>query len=328
MKSRKIFTEYNAENSNTLAAMCEQLLDRQKLNWPELAAAYDALPAIRRRSVLCGSYNATVQFNPRRAASSGAAVDGESIRKRPCFLCEGNLPFGQQALLYLKKYFILCNPAPIFNRHFTIAAIEHRPQEIASSITDLLYLACDLSPEYAVFYNGPACGASAPDHLHFQACPAENFPLLDAIFSLPPINGLSPVRYFQPKNLDRTVIAVTAEDSGKAAEHFLHLLYTAKKILNTAAEPMINLICTKTSACLRMIAFLRGKHRPDAYFAPGEKRIFISPGAVDMAGTIITPQEADFNRLDEKTIRTIYREVSLPEDTADKIITALQGEKL
>lgn len=318
-----IFAEFNGKENLPLAALCRNLFDAQKKSWPRLASAVQALVAACSRLLTCRSYSVVLQFNPQRAVSSGAAVDKESIKKRPCFLCTDHLPPEQQGILYRREYLILCNPAPIFDRHFTIVTLHHQPQEIASSLNGLLQLAADYSSDYNVFYNGPACGASAPDHLHLQASPVTDLPFLNILKTLPPLKEISAVRFYQGKNIDRSVIILEGENSQAMTEQFLHLLKTMQKILSISDEPMINLICTYADGSWRLIVFLRQKHRPDAYFAAGENRIFVSPGAVDLAGVIITPLESNFNRLDCETISNLYREVSLPEGMMKKIINEL-----
>jgi hypothetical protein len=318
-----IFAEFSGKENSPLAALCQDLFAAQKKSWPRLALAYRNMVDAHRRLITCGSYSVVLQFNPQRAVSSGAAVDAESIKKRPCFLCTDHLPPRQQGVLYRREYMILCNPAPIFEQHFTIVARQHQPQAIASSVNRLLQLTADLSPDYTVFYNGPACGASAPDHLHFQACPVTDFPFLNTLKTLPPLKEISAVRFYQGKSIDRSVIILEAKNSPAMTEQFLRLLKTMQKILSINDEPMINLICTCADGSWRLAVFLRRKHRPEAYFAAGEKRIFVSPGAVDMAGVIITPLESDFNRLDCENISNIYQEVSLTEDMMNKIVNEL-----
>ena len=190
----RILVQYPGGKQKSLIALCLNLLEEQKKSWPKLAYAYRELADVRTRSITCGGYKVYLQFNPQRAVSSGAAVDAESIKNRPCFLCKDNLPSEQQGILYRNQYLILCNPAPIFENHFTIVTLEHKPQEITSSISWLLRLSMDLSPDYAVFYNGPACGASAPDHLHFQMIPVNTLPFLSELKELPPVKEISSVR--------------------------------------------------------------------------------------------------------------------------------------
>lgn len=274
--------------------------------------------------MFCGSYKVVLQYNPRRAASSGAAVDEAAIKKRPCFLCAEHLPPLQQGILYRQDFMILCNPAPIFDAHFTVVSVRHKKQEIASSLNSLLQMAAAAAPEYLVFYNGPACGASAPDHLHFQMIPANTLPFLGD-FSAPPSSGeISSVLLHQGKDIDRSVIILEAKSAAALQEKFTLLTKAIHKIISTNMEPLMNVLCTAGNDGWRLIIFLRQKHRPDAYFAKGEERIFVSPGAIDMAGVVITPLVKDFNRLDCEDMRSIYREVSMPEETLRRIVTLMQ----
>jgi len=319
----RTFAKYPGGKQKSLIALCLNLLAEQKKSWPTLAYAYRELANVRKRSITCSDYKVYLQFNPQRAVSSGAAVDAESIKSRPCFLCQDNLPIEQKGVLYRDQYLILCNPAPIFDKHFTIVNLRHWPQIIDGNLIWLLNLAQDLSPDFAVFYNGPACGASAPDHLHFQMIQVNALPFLSELRELPPVREISSVRYSMGKGFDRSVIVMESKNADELTEQFMCLLKAAKKILVTNDEPLVNIMCTYTGDCWLLTIFLRQKHRPDAYFVEGENRIFISPGAVDMAGVIITPHMDDYNRLDCNTIRGIYREVSLPEDIMNIIMNEL-----
>jgi len=320
---RHIFVEYPGKDNLPLPNLCEKLFDAQKKSWPRLANACRDLASLCTKEIICGSYNVHLQYNPNRAVSSGAAVDAESIKKRPCFLCADNLPGEQQGILYRKDYMILCNPAPIFDQHFTIVTLQHQPQEIGSSLASLLQMAADLSPGYTVFYNGPACGASAPDHLHFQMIPADALPFLNTLKTLPLVKEIPSVRFYKGDNLDRCVVILESKNREALRERFAHFVKVTQKTVPTNNEPLMNVLCICENDTWRLVIFLRQKHRPDAYSAEGEKKIFISPGAVDMAGVIITPLFTDFNRLDCDTIRGIYREVSLPEKMMNIIMNEL-----
>ena len=320
---KRIFAQYPVKKQKPLTALCLNLLEEQKKSWPGLAYAYQELANACTRSISCGSYIVDLQFNPQRAVSSGAAVDQESIKKRPCFLCAGNLPGEQQGILYRKDYMILCNPAPIFDQHFTIVTLQHQPQEIGSSLASLLQIAADLSPGYTVFYNGPACGASAPDHLHFQMIPADALPFLNTLKTLSPVKEISSVRFYKGDNLDRCVVLLESKNREALREQFAHFTKVTQKTVPIKSEPLMNVLCACENDTWRLVIFLREKHRPDAYFAEGEKKIFVSPGAVDMAGVMITPQLIDFNRLDCETICGIYREVSMPEEMMNIILNEL-----
>jgi len=320
---KRIFAQYPVKKQKSLTVLCLNLFKEQKKSWPGLAYAYQELENVCMRSISCGSYIVDLQFNPQRVVSSGAAVDRESIKNRPCFLCADNLPAQQRGILYQGNYLILCNPAPIFDKHFTVANLRHQPQAIAASLILLMNLAQDLAPVFTVFYNGPDCGASAPDHLHLQAIPKNALPFIEASKTQSPIKEISGVKFYTGEKLDRAVIIMSGKSREFLQEQFGRLIKAAQKIIFTNSEPMINVLCTYEDNTWRLIVFLRQKHRPDAFFFEGEKRIFVSLGAIDMAGIIITPMLADFNRLEASQISSIYREVSLTEDVANKIIREL-----
>jgi hypothetical protein len=217
---------------------------------------------------------------------------------------------------------ILCNPAPIFKNHFTIVSLKHKPQDIASSIDWLLNVSADMAG-YAIFYNGPACGASAPDHLHFQAVPAKALPFLSDVKGLLPFENKPSIKYGRLEDYNRSVVLLESKNADKLKLQFLGLLKTARKIMKTDGEPMVNVISDYNSRGWRLTVFLRRRHRPDVYFAKGDKRIFVSPGSVDMAGVVITPLLENYKRLDYNAICEIYREVSLPESMMHAILKEL-----
>jgi len=320
--SRRIYAEFSGGKDLSLSLLCDSLYDSQKKSWPRLTEACRDLDSVSTRK-LSGEYKVYLQYNPARAVSSGAAVDAESIKSRPCFLCEDNLPPEQLGVLYRNQYLILCNPAPIFEKHFTIVGLRHEPQEIVMSINRLLQLSVDLSPDYTVFYNGPAGGASAPDHLHFQAIPKKSLPFLREFKKLTPVKNNSSVRYSRWEGCDRSVVVLEGKNVEALTEQFVSLLKKAQKIIKKNDEPLVNVICDYAGRRFRLFVFLRQKHRPKAYFTKGENRIFISPGAIDMAGVVITPIIDNYNCLDYNAIRKIYREVSLPERTMDSIVKEL-----
>ncbi len=322
--SPRVFSVFPDRNASALPQACRRLLSAQKKDWPALAEAYRNLDAVQERTLECGHYSVRLQFNPGRQISSGAAVDPASVRKRPCFLCLSSLPSEQKGLVYRNDYLILCNPAPIFDAHFTVSSLEHRPQTIESAVPTLLALARDASPDFAVFYNGPAAGASAPDHLHFQMTPADKLPFLALLSSMPDFGRSAPMRV--SRGFDRSIIVLESADEKALSDRFFRLLAAVGRILQTPSEPMLNVISVFTGRAWRLIIFLRGKHRPDAYFLNGADRVFVSPGTIDMAGCVITPLSRDFKRLDADAVKSIYREVSLNEATLDRIVKQLKGK--
>lgn len=267
-----------------------------------------------------------MQFNPRRIASSGAKVDEKSIRERRCFLCVENLPELQIGILYQENFIILCNPAPIFTRHYTISHIKHVPQRLEEHVAILLSLAKDFAPAFTVFYNGPKCGASAPDHLHFQASPAGAIPIERDVRDHSrrnPIKTFGGVSLVQIKGLGREAILLEGEDRDAVAALLLKSISAMKRVTAASEEPMMNVVCSYRNDFWRVIVFPRRKHRPQVYFREGKEKILISPASVDMGGLIVTPVEKDFLSVDARLIESIYQEVSIDKETANKIISLL-----
>ena len=319
----KIFTTFPADGGARLGGLCLELLEEQRKTWPAFAAACAGLAGIKTKMHSCGGSDIHVQFNPARSVSSGAVLDKQSIQSRPCFLCARNLPCEQKGILYHKEYLILCNPAPIFAKHFTIVHLQHQPQAITASLDELLNIAADMSPYFVVFYNGPACGASAPDHLHFQAIPAGLLPLPNFFPEYFRIIRDSSVQVYRSEETDRAALVLAGSNKELLLKQFDCLMQAAQKATCLSGEPMINLLCSSENGLWRIMIFFRAKHRPDAFFLAGEQRIFVSPGTIDMAGVVITPREIDFNRLDGPGIRSIYAEVSLSDEVMNKIIDGL-----
>jgi hypothetical protein len=309
-----------------LADLAEDLLKRQKKNWPGLSEGYAALEAIRIRKIRGDGWGMQVQFNPRRILSSGAKLDPESVRRRPCFLCPGNLPPEQQAIRYREDYLILCNPAPIFQGHLTIAHRRHLPQSLPDNMLTLLRLAADFGPGMTVFYNGPRCGASAPDHLHFQAAPAGLMPVEEEILDPRKRIGVrrrAGVKIYGTAGLARGILVIEGEKDETIAALVGELIEALGRSATSGGEPMLNILGQHTAEGWRLILFPRRKHRPDAYFREGEGRLLISPGAVDMGGIIITPREEDFLALTPDLVSGIFREVAFDDEAVATLLDSL-----
>jgi ribosomal protein S18 acetylase RimI-like enzyme len=303
-----------------------RLLAGQQQTWAGLGEGYAALAEARVREVRGERWRVMIQFNPRRMASSSARIDPASPPKRPCFLCLGNLPPDQKAILYRDAYLILCNPAPIFPGHLTIAGCLHRPQSFAEHQELFLRLAQDFGPRMIVFYNGPFCGASAPDHLHFQAAPAGILPVEREVQAA---TNRGRVRTFDgtvlraTAGLGRGIIVIGGEDAAGVGAVLGKVIGALHSQDQPGGEPLMNLIGTHTGRTWRVIVFPRRKHRPDAYFREGAERILVSPGAVDMGGLIVTPREEDFRVLDRELIQGIFREVACDDAAVDTLLKDL-----
>jgi len=288
-----------------------------------LAEAYESLDSLEVRDVSCDGFSILIQFNPKRMISTNARVDEDSVRARKCFLCPDNLPDEQKGVLYRDDFLVLCNPAPIFSRHYTISTVQHVPQEIGKFISTLLSLSKELSPEFTLFYNGPRCGASAPDHMHFQASPSRSIPVekdAENVARRVLLKKEGPVSFITLRNYGRRVVLLESEDEGAIEAAFLNFMRSMKKVVDTLEEPMINLLCSFQQKAWRIIIFPRRKHRPDVYFAEGGDRVLISPAAVDIGGLIITPVERDFQNADAVLIENIFNEVCVGTEVFDEIV--------
>ena len=291
-----------------------------------MAEGYAALDSVRLREIRCGGFTVKLQFNPKRIVSSGAKVDAKSIAERKCFLCLENLPEAQKGVLYQGDFLILCNPAPIFSRHYTIANVKHIPQEIEKFAGVFLSLAKDLSPRFTVFYNGPKCGASAPDHMHFQSSPSGVIPVeSDAKDSRRRVlrKRTGEVSWYTLREYGRHVIVLESGNARDLEGSLLHVLHVMREFSGVPEEPMVNILCSFEQEQWRIILFPRRKHRPDVYFKEGEGKILISPASVDIGGLVITPIEKDFVGVDAKTIENIFQEVTVENNTINDIIHTL-----
>jgi Domain of unknown function (DUF4922) len=323
---RRSSAVFDGRSGTSLADLAVDLLEQQKKTWTLLAEGYASLEAIRVREVRGGGWGVQVQFNPRRIVSSGARLDPESIRCRPCFLCPGNLPPEQEAIRYRDDYLILCNPAPIFPAHWTLASIRHLPQSLSDHLGAFLRLAADFGPRMTVFYNGPRAGASAPDHLHFQAAPAGLMPVEKEVLDPRRRAGgrrRDGVVIYRTAGLARGILVIEGKEEGMLAAAVGEVIGTLGRLTTSDGEPLLNILCTRTGGGWRLILFPRRKHRPDAYFREGEERLLISPGAVDMGGMIITSREKDFQALTPDLIAGIFREVAFDDAAVDALLAAL-----
>ncbi|NLA62807.1 MAG: DUF4922 domain-containing protein [Bacteroidales bacterium] len=232
-----------------------------------------------------------LQYNPSRIISASAKVDKKSIEERKCFLCAENRPDMQQGIPFMDKYIILCNPFPILQNHLTIPLHSHVPQLIGKKINDMSSLA-ELLPNYIVFYNGAKCGASAPDHFHFQA-------------------GLKTKILLSSENSLRSCLRIEGETKEDAEEQFYYVFDYLKTHQPNEEEPMMNIISFMENNKYIIHVFPRKIHRPWQFSAKGKAQILVSPGAVDMAGMIITPRKEDFDKIERNDIEDIYSQVSI-----------------
>lgn len=271
----------------------EDLFTAQREEWPQLNDAIVRLEQVRERLFTWGDdFKVRLQYNPARVVSSTASITREMISRRPCFLCEANRPAQQRGIPFLEKYIILCNPYPILRNHLTIPLHSHVPQRIGKKTGEMLMLA-EQMPDYVIFYNGPACGASAPDHFHLQA-------------------GLKMPELLQGDNELRSCMMFESESRQEVEGLFEEVVHYLQLRQPDAEEPMMNLIAFTSENRYHLHLFPRRAHRPRQYNETGKKQLLISPGALDMAGLLITVREEDFNKLEQHDIEDIYAQVSMP----------------
>ena len=326
--TQKTFTVFNSTSTHgTLVQICHDLIEQQKLHWLQLAEGYTALESVRLREIVCRNYSVSLQFNPKRIRSTGANLDPKAIEKRRCFLCLEHLPEPQKGILYCDEFLLLCNPVPIFSRHLTFSSIHHIPQEVESSFHVLLDLTKDLSPDFTVFYNGPKSGASAPDHFHFQVSPRRAIPIECDAVDMRRRKRLyykNHVAGCVLMNYGRTAFVVESTDKVRLLDFLKNMLGAWKKVLGSAEEPKMNILCSYQEEFWRLIILPRRKHRPDIYFLEDDDRVLISPAAVDIGGLVVTPLEKDFLRADAKLIESIFAEVTEPPEIIEKLLEKLQ----
>lgn len=291
----------------------------QIAEWPQAAGNFEALKTVKVKEINLPGWTVKVQFNPARIVSSAAKVDAKSLKERKCFLCGENRPAVQRGIEWGGRYTILINPFPIFPRHLTIPDNSHTDQLISGRIADMMRLAAELE-DYTVFYNGPRCGASAPDHMHFQAGNSDFLTLApaleDAEHKVIATDGDATLALVD--SLPLKVFVIDADDP-EAGQRLFDRLYAAIPVPEGEKEPMMNILCYPTPAGVRLVVIPRKRHRPSFYGTEGEGTMLLSPASVDMGGVFITPLEKDFKALDADTIVRILDELCLDTDEINRI---------
>lgn len=310
-----------------LSEQIKDLYNRQLADWSLANANYNALRDLLVRNVSFGDHEIRLQFNHNRIISSSAKVDPKSISERPCFLCTHNRPAEQQGILYLDNYLILLNPYPVFSSHLTIPTTEHLPQRICANFTTMLLLARDM-PDYTIIYNGPGCGASAPDHFHFQAISRNMLPIereySTCKHDIPVIFRHSEI--FCIKDYQRSVLTIISGNYHEAQRIFDLVFSILEKNMPFADEPMMNILAWFENSRWIIHIFPRKQHRPAQYFETGEKKILLSPASIDMGGVLIIPREEDYEKISKGDITDIFKQVSVDEFFMSVIMNLLKKE--
>lgn len=304
------------------SSQARDFLIEQIQTWPLARENYRALASVKSQSYEMGGFVIRTQFNPARIVSSGAKVDTASIQQRRCFLCPSHLPTEQIRLPFGTDYLILCNPFPIFPEHFTVPTCKHTDQQIKLRVGDLMKLSCNLN-DFTIFYNGPKSGASAPDHMHFQAVSSHLMPIDDEIEEHLKKYGKTILeepdgRLLYFTQYLRNGFAIETKDVTTGIDLF-RKLYHALPIHPGETEPAMNIFCRFVNQQWRIIIIPRRQHRPWQYDAEGEERLLLSPGAADIGGLFIIPIEKDFNRITPTLIQNVYQQVCFQDIEIEKI---------
>jgi len=301
------------------------LFTSQLREWELARLNYSQLEKVRIRNLDFGTFGVFVQFNPGRIRSSAAKVDAKSIEERPCFLCEKNRPPEQRGIIFENRLTILVNPFPIFNRHLTVPSVFHADQRIRNNFDTMLSLS-EVMSSYTVFYNGPQCGASAPDHFHFQAGNNGFMPVesdfrkvkhTTLLFSEPGIE------VWKWKDYLRGIITLRGNDRKKLGWIFDRFFTRLSEIQPDRPEPMLNILTEHSFDGWIIHIIPRKLHRPSQFFAPRDEQIMISPAAVDLGGVVIVPREEDFNRISKSDIEDIFRQVCFEENELTGLINEI-----
>lgn len=306
-----------------------KLFDEQVTNWNLAKIGYNTLQTVETKVFQFDDFEIKVQFNPGRIVSSSAKVDPKSISERPCFLCKNSLPKEQNGIDLYSKYLILVNPFPIFPEHFTIPAFEHIPQSIYNSIEDMLIISKVLGDNYTVFYNGPKCGASAPDHMHFQAG-TKGFMAIDIEYEKV-IKKAKNIIYKDNKiviysKYDYLRYVISLES--KSIELLVKKIQKIYEILqNSEEEPLLNILCNYTKESKWIVnIFPRKLHRPKQFFEEDESKLLLSPASVDFGGVCILPREEDFLKINKDILQNIFEQVTITKDKYEFLISEMKNK--
>ena len=290
----------------------EELFDRQKRSWLQLAKGLAGLKQAKTRPVQIDWFTVFIRHIPHRMASTTASVDRESVAKRPCFLCAGNLPAEEEGVRFDEDFTIYCNPLPIVDYHLTIVHREHGAQRIANRFGNILDLA-EALPGYFVVYNGPECGASAPDHLHFQAGSRRLFPIE---------RDTAGMTATTVPEYGRNVFLLRGRDRSALNDRVERTLELLAEMVGRRAEPMLNLAVFHERGEWLTYLFPRSKHRPEV-FHTGE--LTVSPASIDLCGVFVVPLARDFERITGEAIAAIFREITLPDPQFQEVAQRLES---
>lgn len=331
--------------------IANKLFEAQMPIWKNARENYEHLNDVSVSEMEMDGCRLSAQYNPARIVSTGAKVDAATLKQRPCFLCEANRPEEQISSPLLKRYYLLLNPNPILPKHFTIPLRHHRKQQILEHYEDMMKIAMQLK-EMFVFYNGPLCGASAPDHMHFQAGSRGVAPLERDWRDLyqPHLSCIFPVG--EDERVEANTRCLSADSMGvfslrnylcpgfviitrtpQANKLLFEKVYRSLPVREGETEPMMNVMAWSQSGATegdeRVVSVIipRAKHRPDCYYKEGNEQVLVSPGALDMGGMLITPRKCDYDKMNADLAKSIIQECGITPEEEAKIVKKIEGGK-
>jgi hypothetical protein len=306
----------NDEPGKPLRERIDDLFAQQRATWPMLRDGEAALALLERKTLTDHDESIVVQVNPARRRSTLANTDAKVIAARACFLCPENMPPEERGVSF-EDLVLLPNPFPILPLHCTIASREHRPQQIRGRLATFLHLAHDLGRDMVALYNGPRCGASAPDHFHLQAARAVDIPILNQLPEDPANRPVAPHSSF-----GRNMVVYRNADAAAIISDIERTMNALQCIVATTDEPMLNLLAHFDVGRYTVILFPRAAHRPACYFASGSEQLLISPAVLEMCGILVTTEPEHFSRTDARVARPIYEEVSIADAPFAELIAS------
>jgi hypothetical protein len=298
--------EFDAGPIQPLRQRIDSLFHQQRQSWPTFRAGEAGLEHLRTKTLVSDGDSVVVQLNVGRRPSVLAKTDPESVAARACFLCPESMPPEERGAAF-EDLVVLPNPNPCLTLHCTIAGREHVPQCIAGRVDTFLRLARALGHDLAVTYNGPRCGASAPDHFHFQCVRRDGLPLFG---QLPrPALGMAVTTH---SNFGRQMLVFSGCDAARVRADMERVIGSLGRHADPGGEPLLNLAGCFDGECFTVLLFPRTRHRPASYYVAGAERLIISPGVLEMCGLFVVTDPSDFERIDADTVRSIYEEVCAP----------------
>lgn len=307
-----------------MKTLIDDLFHSQERVWRLAAKNYKDLERVALRKIHLGKTTLVLQFNPGRIVSSSAKVDAKSLAERPCFLCKDNLPAVQEGISLSDGFILLVNPFPILRKHFTLVNTQHTPQRFLPYFLDFLKISEQLGREYTVFYNGPKCGASAPDHMHFQAGLSVQFPIWENLNCMD-LQTLYTEDFTTIQAFEGYVKGILLESVH--AESLTVLITRIIDILSDMQpqeeEPMLNVL-VKYENGWKVVLFPRQKHRPSQYYEEGKKQLLLSPASVDFGGLLAIPRKEDFECMDAALLTNVFEQLCLQKVLFQELITKIR----